>query len=189
MAKWLADRRNVAVIDADAAGRQVLEQPSIQAALRREFGSRVFDREGRVDRSAVARMVFGNAPQQVAARRKLEEIVHPGIQRAISETLEAVRASNGVEAVVLDAAVLLEAGWQNVCQAVVFVDAPLSRRRERVAEGRNWTSEELQRREASQMDLAEKRRRADFVIENDSTIDDAGQQLEQVLNRLLQSGV
>ena len=71
-------------------------------------------------------------------------------------------------AVVLDAAILLEAGWDDLCDRIVFVDAPRLERLRRVAETRGWSEETFEARERAQWPSDEKRRRADWIITNDS---------------------
>ena len=68
-------------------------------------------------------------------------------------------------AVVIDAALLFESGWNEVCQVVAFVDAPRELRRQR-ALTRGWTPEEFSRREAAQMPIEEKRQLSSHVIDN-----------------------
>ncbi|MFQ5735171.1 MAG: dephospho-CoA kinase, partial [Planctomycetaceae bacterium] len=189
VARWLADRCNLTLIDGDEIGHAALNLPGVKSQLSTRFGQAVFDETGEIDRSALARQVFGTTPVQKQARHDLESIVHPHIRSTISETIRRARTSNGVTGVLLDAAVLLEAGWQDVCDCVVFVDASDAVRRQRVAEGRGWNGEDLARRESSQLPLDEKRRRADFIIANNSTVESAGRQLEKILNRIRTSSV
>ena len=68
----------------------------------------------------------------------------------------------------LDAAILLEAGWDDLCDLVVFVDAPRPERLERAARQRGWSPETFESRERAQWPCDEKRRRADVVITNDA---------------------
>jgi len=68
--------------------------------------------------------------------------------------------------VVLDAAVMLEAGWDGDLDALVFVDTPRPLRLQRVAQTRGWTEEEVLRREQAQMPLEEKASRAQYVVRN-----------------------
>ncbi|WP_155458753.1 dephospho-CoA kinase, partial [Streptococcus pneumoniae] len=82
------------------------------------------------------------------------------------------QAGDTVDVVVLDAAVLLEAGWRNQCDRLVFVEVPLAARQERVR-ARGWSEDELQRREASQWPLDRKRSAADFVVDHSATSDAA----------------
>jgi dephospho-CoA kinase len=70
-----------------------------------------------------------------------------------------------VPAVVIDAPLLIESGWNAVCQVIAFVDVPCETRLERAA-SRGWSAEEFSRREAAQMPIEEKRRRSTHVISN-----------------------
>jgi dephospho-CoA kinase len=74
-------------------------------------------------------------------------------------------------AVVLDAAVLYEADWDDLCDLVVFVDAPREQRLERVEAGRGWTSEVVESRERAQWPLEGKKTRADVVVANTGDIE------------------
>lgn len=150
------------VIDADKAGHEALLDPAVRATLIERFGLGILDGEGAIDRKQLGLVVFGDA----AKRRALEEVVHPVIRNVFVEKIATAMADPGVPLIVLDAAVLLEAGWGDACDKVVFVDVPRARRLERLQGGRGWTEEELARREAAQLPLEEKRRRADVVLAN-----------------------
>ena len=189
VARWLADRRHLQIINADEIGHAALRLQDIQSQLAKRFGNTIFNESGDIDRSSLAALVFGSAPEQQTGRRDLEAIVHPYIRSTISETIDAARTSNRVEGVILDAAVLLEAGWEDVCSCVVFVDSTKENRRERVLQARGWSAGELEKREASQLSLEEKRQRADFVIANNTDIATAGRELEKILNQIHTSGV
>jgi dephospho-CoA kinase len=86
--------------------------------------------------------------------------------------------------VLLDAAVLFEAGWNDLCHTIVFVDVPRSERLGRLGAGRGWDDSEVDRREASQVSLETKRSRSQFVIDNARSIDEGGRQLEHLLKRI-----
>ena len=185
VARWLAERRNIRVIDGDAIGHEVLRHSDIKKRLHAEFGSGIFSADGDIDRRPLAALVFGASPEQRNVRRRLEEIVHPDIRRVISETISRETASHNIDVIILDAAVLLEAGWNDVCTAVVFVDSPLEARQKRVQQSRGWSGDDLQQRETSQMGLDEKKSHADLIISNDSTLERAGHQLEEFVDRLI----
>jgi len=95
------------------------------------------------------------------------------------------RDTNDIEAVVLDAAVLLEAGWDDMCDAIVFVETPHEQRLERVAENRGWTQEMLAAREASQYSLDVKRNASHFVVQNSGTVPEAGRCLNQIIEQII----
>ena len=74
------------------------------------------------------------------------------------------------EAVLLDAALLLEAGWRDECDAVVFIETAFEDRLRRVQASRGWDARELQQREVIQLDLQSRRDAADFVIDNSQSL-------------------
>ena len=182
VANWVADHSRVVVIDADRLGHEALKAGHVRDALRLRFGSSIFDDQGVIIRSELAKQVFGNDAAHLLARGDLERIVHPEIGRQIAESI-ALAAGSGSEAVLLDAAVLLEAGWRNLCDLIVYIETPDSVRLQRVREKRGWTEEELRRREASQWSLPDKRREADLIVVNDQNLDAAGKRLLEALKQ------
>lgn len=175
VARAVAAQANVHVIDADRLGHEALLDPNVKIALRRQFGDSIFDAAGEVQRNALARCVFGDSESNRAARHSLEQIVHPEIARQIANEIAGAEV-RGQEAVLLDAAVLIEAGWRKLCDAVVFIDATEELRLERVRLRSGWTLEELHRREASQLNLPEKRRQSDASITNATDVTESGRQ-------------
>lgn len=170
----VADCWDFAVLDGDAAGHAALREDAVKVALHDRFGSDVFFSHGdlaheEIDRSKLAAKVFG--PGKEAALRDLEAVVHPVIRRRLTAEATELLAS-GIEVVLLDAAVLLESGWDDLCRKVVFVDVPQAERLRRVA-ARGWDAAELARREASQWPLDRKRAAADGVVDNGGPLAEA----------------
>lgn len=151
-----------AVSDSDADSRAAFDRPDVIATLGEWWGADVVGPGGKIDRSAVARIVFSDETERI----RLEKLIHPLVHRARERVIE-LAASEGVLAVVVDAPLLFEAGIDAVCDAVVFVDCPLPERSRRVIEGRGWAPGELERREKAQMPLDVKRSRSDYVVTND----------------------
>jgi dephospho-CoA kinase len=118
-----------------------------------------------IDRKALGAIVFADG----SARRDLEAILHPRMRATFERAIDRTIRRGGHKAIILDAALLYEAGWDELCDLVVFVDAPTSQRVDRVKSTRGWTAAELATREAAQMSLEKKRERADAVLENNST--------------------
>ena len=169
-AKMLVDL-GAGLLDADRTGHAVLaEDADVRKELRQRWGDAVFTAEGQVDRAALARRVFAEADGARADREFLEDLLHPRIRRR----LEAVRqqfAAQGKLAAVLDAPLLLEAGWGPMCDIVLMIDAPRDARIQ-WARQRGWSDAEFARREAAQSPVEQKRRAAHAVIPNDDSIDE-----------------
>lgn len=165
-ARLLAGPRGL-VLSADEIAHQVLESPEVRALLAQRFGPEAIGADGRVDRAAIARAVFG--PEGAARRSELEGWTHPRVRDRIWARLEQARAS-GIPRVVLDVPLLLENdaqhGLARACDVLVFVEAPEAERDRRARESRGWAPGEVARREAAQWPLAEKKRRASHVIPN-----------------------
>ncbi len=162
----LLQARGALRIDADRIGHQVLQLPEVRKRLTDLWGSSVLSSSGELDREQVAKIVFGNSAEAIEQRSKLEAIVHPRIRSAAFERIAAARAQPTPPlAIIIDAPLLLEAGWEPMCDLILFVDAPLEERVIRAAT-RGWTAEQLADREASQLTLNEKRKRATHILDN-----------------------
>jgi dephospho-CoA kinase len=157
------------VLDADQAGHEVLREPDIVAALRQRWGDRVVDPAGQISRRAVAQIVFASGNE--AEKRFLEELTHPRIQmRLQQEMAKALAQTPPPRVAVIDAALLFEAGWDKLCDKIVYIDAPRDARLERAVR-RGWSAEQLAAREAAQMPLEEKASRSHILIRNVKTLE------------------
>jgi dephospho-CoA kinase len=174
------------VLDADRIGHQVLRDPEVQRAIRDRWGERVFDADGQVDRGRLATIVFGDPPGNREELDYLEQLTHPRIRQCLCETMERMARADAGAVLVLDAALLLEAGWDRFCDKILFVEAPRSVRLDR-AKQRGWTEAGFAAREAAQASVEKKRERADIVIDNSSTPEHTYNQLETMW-RALASG-
>lgn len=165
------------VINADLLGHEALRQPEIRQQVIERWGTGLLDEQGQVARGRLAAIVFRDPAQ----RHALEELVHPWIGQAIREEIARAQADPAVRFIVLDAAVMLEAGWHVVCQRLLFVDVPWELRLERLARQRGWSSQQLRDRESAQMPLTQKAARADHVLDNSGTLDQLERQVRQLL--------
>ena len=159
------------LLDADQVGHVVLsEDADVHTALRARWGDSVFTPDGTPERRAIARHVFGSDARAAENRAFLENLLHPRIRRRLA-ALRDQFAAEGTPAVVLDAPLLLEAGWQELCDFVLMIDAPRALRLQR-ARTRGWSEADFDQREAAQWPIETKRRHANVVIPNDGTAAD-----------------
>jgi dephospho-CoA kinase len=174
-ARFFAEE-GVPLHDADAAVHRLYEgeaTPLIEAAFPGTTSG------GRVDRDKLAKKVLGDS----AAIKKLETIIHPLVGRAEARFLdEAARKDAAV--VVLDIPLLFETGADRRCDAVVVVSAPADVQRARAFERPGMTEEKFQAILAKQMPDAEKRARADFVVDTSKGFDAARAQVREILGRI-----
>ncbi|MFC1596675.1 dephospho-CoA kinase [Planctomycetota bacterium] len=176
-------RLGAGLLDADRAGHEVLRMPEIEAAIRERWGQGVFDPEGRIDRARLAGVVFGDPPEGPQERRYLEQLTHPEIGRMLAREAERLEAA-GRGVAVLDAPLLLEAGWDRLCDTLVFVDAPQRLRLAR-ARGRGWSEEEFVARQGAQESLDVKREMAEVTLDNSGTPEQTRLQVERFWHTLV----
>ena len=172
------------VIDADRIGHELLLSSDIREKLSNAFGEGILDTAGLVLRPRLAEKVFGDSDQQINNRNRLNEILHPAIQIEVLRLIK--QAPQDADAIILDAALLLEAGWADECDAVIFIDTPDELRHQRAAANRGWSMEELQRREASQWSLLRKRQSSQFVVNNSGSAEEAAEQMKFVLKKIIE---
>ncbi len=168
--------RGLVHVDADAIARNILARQDILARIREEFGVGTVDDQGLLDRPRLAAIVFQDADR----RRALEAITHPPIHTDLQGAID--RARNAGASVVLDIPLLLENGWGDQCDRLVFVQTSQACRQQR-ARARGWAEGELERREAAQLPLADKRRAAGNIIDNDGTLERTQAQVDELLRQ------
>jgi dephospho-CoA kinase len=166
------------VMDADAIGHAVLHEPEVVQAAQQRWGSAILHPDGSLSRAAIAHIVF--APDHREELEFWQRVTHPRITAAVMRRLaECRRQATPPPAVVLDAALLFEAGWDSLCDLRIFVEVPENQRKQR-ARSRGWTDAEFAAREARQLPTSQKRAQCHLVIDNSGT-------MEQTYNRVLEA--
>lgn len=171
-------------VNADAMVHEVYRRPSVIQALSQRWGAGVIDEQGQVDRARVAAIVFGPTDQARAELEWLESLVHPLVKDQIQQQLEVWRTDPDVRVVVLDAPVLLKAGWDQLCDELVFVDANESQRWARV-QARGWSQEQWQQRELMQTPIAEKLARSTRMIDNNGSPEATHHQVRRIWEAMI----
>lgn len=145
IAGWLKERPGVAVIDADAVARDVLDpgEPTLTAVVAR-FGAGLLRADGSLDRAALGRLVFSDP----GALRDLEAIVHPTVRPRILAAIAKADAA-GSAAVVIEAIKLVEGGLATLCDEVWLVTCEPATQRARLV-GRGMTEPDADQRIAAQ---------------------------------------
>jgi len=166
VARFFAEA-GVPVVDADQVARDVVE-PGTEglAEVVSAFGPEVLDATGRLDRAALGRIVFSDAD----ARARLEAILHPRIAQASMARFTEL-SSEGHPYVIYEAALLVENGTYRMMNALVVVTASEATQIERVRARDGLDEAEARARIAAQLPLAEKVRVADYVIENEGSLE------------------
>ena len=170
------------VIDADVLGHRTYEPgASAHAQIVQAFGADLLGADGRIDRKALGAKVFGRPD----ALRTLTDIVWPGIRALAEEEIARVRAADTAPAIVLEAAVLFEAGWQDLGDEVwvVIVDREVAIARAMQRDGNARAA--VESRLDAQLSNPERIARADVVIDNNRTLDGMLAQVRRHWSRVL----
>jgi len=161
------------VHDSDAVVHRLYEGEAA-AAIEQAFPGSTVD--GKVDRAKLAAMVVNDK----AALSRLEAIVHPLVSASTDRFLAEAKAG-GAPVVVLDIPLLFETSGQHRCDAVVVVSAPPEVQRARAFERSSMTEEKFASLLENQMPDAEKRRRADFIVDSSKGFGHARTQVHDIL--------
>jgi dephospho-CoA kinase len=173
-------RLGAAVVNADELSREVV-QPGTPGweEIVEIFGPEVLQPDRALDRQKLRKIVF-NAPE---ARKKLEAIIHPRV-RARAEQRIQEHAAAGFEIVVYEVPLLFEGNLQNSLRPVLLVATDVATQKKRLQQRDQLTESEAEKHIAAQMSLEEKRRLADYVIENDGSLEDLERQVVDVLTKI-----
>ncbi len=167
------------VIDADVLARNVVQPGSAGlAAVIDAFGPDVVDDAGNLDRSRLASLVFADS----AARTRLEAIVHPLVR---AKTRELIAAAPDDAIVINEVPLLVEANLAADYDVIVVVQAQPETRLRRLVD-RGLSAEEARQRIAAQASDVDRRAVADYLIDNDGTLDDLVVQVDRLWQQLLQ---
>ena len=169
--------RGGTVIDADKIGHAALEDEKNKRWARERWGPRVLKQDGGIDRRAIGAIVFSNP----AERQALERQVFPWIGERAFEAVARAQADPAAKFVVVDAAVMLEAGWNNVVDRIVYIDAPRELRVARLAARSGWDDAQVKAREVAQWPAERKEAAAGAVLVNDSGPEKLHRQIDQLL--------
>jgi dephospho-CoA kinase len=172
----LLTERGAALVDLDRIAREVVEPG--QAPLRQivqRFGQAVLNEDGTLNRSKLGAIVFSNE----AERKALEAITHPAIRASMREQMEALQRERPDRLVVVDVPLLYESGLQPFFERVMVVYAPRAVQLERLMKRNALSEEEAMQRINAQMDIEEKRRLADIVIDNGSSLEHTVEQVDR----------
>ncbi len=172
------------VVDTDVIARELVQpgQPAL-AEIQNAFGLEVISADGRLRRDKLADIVFADS----AARRRLEQILHPEIRRRWQAQLETWRKQNCPLAVVV-IPLLFETGAETYFDKIVCVACSAETQRERLR-ARGWSDRQIIQRIAAQMPVEEKLARSDFVVWTEGRLENHRRQVERILVALNQGTV
>ena len=171
-------RLGCAVVHADEIVGELLKTQPVRDKIVAEFGSDILADDGRIGRALLAGRVFGD--QRGVDR--INRIVHPQVLERCEQLIGQYSRRDDVKAIVLDMPLLVEVGWQNRCDMVVFVDCDDVIRAKRAVEKNLSPENNIKKREKFQILLDKKRQIADYTIDNNSGWQAMAGQVAQIIS-------
>jgi dephospho-CoA kinase len=173
-------RLGAAVIDADELSREVV-QPGEEAwkEIIAAFSPAVLQQDKTLDRKKLRKLVFDDP----AARKKLEAIIHPKVRALAEKKIRELQAT-GNEIIVYEVPLLFEGQLQLWLRPVILIACSTATQKQRLKQRDGLTDEQTQQHLNAQMSLEQKRRLADYVVENNGSLDDLEQQVKTVLDKI-----
>jgi len=168
------------VLDADTLGHELLEQgQEAREEVVREFGQEILDARGNVDRGKLGHIIFADAQK----RARLNQILHPRILDVVRKWFAAQGHPGGPDLAVVEAALIIEAGYNKELDQVIVCWCPPEQQLQRLVE-RGLTAEQARLRIAAQMPMEEKRRLADETIDCSGSLAETERQVMDLVKRL-----
>ena len=170
------------VINVDDKAKQVIKKnKTVQNEIKKEFGNKVFFRDGKLNRKLLASIVFEDENKT----QLLNKIVHPRMVADVVEEMESARFSGKYPLIIVDAALIYEISIEKLFEYVIVVFANQNQRVKRVMHRDKVSKEEVIARMNRQIPLAEKQKWGDFVIDNRGEFADLEKQVQNVFDELV----
>ncbi|MBS6433949.1 dephospho-CoA kinase [Rothia mucilaginosa] len=170
------------LVDADAISRSLMEPgEAVLARTVAVFGEHLLDEEGRLNRPALARIVFNDEQ----ARLRLNAMVHPAIRERAAQLVEQAQSDPGFSGIILeDIPLLVESGDPSAFEGVVVVRTPLATRLHRLVSSRGMSEEDARARIAAQATDEQREAVATWIIDNGGSLEETAQQVRAVWQQM-----
>ena len=169
-----------AVIDADMIVHELLREDKVRDEVVQLFGPEVLNACGELDRKRLATIVFADTKRLSA----LNKVIHPRVLRRTEELIAQYNQDSHTQAIVLDMPLLIEVGWADRCDRVIFVECDRSRRVERARTEGLLDSREIEIRENLQISLDKKAGLADNIVDNNSDFSTLVRQIKRIFSEI-----
>ena len=169
------------VINADELARKVVEKGTYGwKKVVETFGREILLPNGSIDRKKLGNIVFSN----LEAKKKLERIIHPLVIDEMEKILKVFEKEHPCEPIIIEIPLLFEVGLHKKMDKTIVVYAPKNVQIERMMKRDGLTYQEAEMRLKNQMDIEEKRKLADYVVDNSSSLEYTKTQVEKLAREL-----
>lgn len=179
--KFLAEQEKIEVMLADEIAHELMEPDGACYEKLKELfaGDAVFGADGKIERNRMAEVIFSDA----AKREKLNDIVHPAVKTYVMERVKKEREKKELRVLVLEAALLIEEGYDSICDELWYIYTTEENREKRLMQNRGYSKEKVAQIFKSQLTEETYRKYCRVVIDNNGTKEDAVRQVAELLKR------
>lgn len=179
--EYLAGKSGVRVMLADEIAHLLMEPgTSCYEKLKERFkGEQIYCADGCFDRKKLAEVIFGNDRK----RKELNAIVHPAVKEYVIHQVEKEKKAGEITLLVLEAALLIEEHYDEICDELWYIDTSRDNRRIRLKESRGYSDDKVDQIFASQLSEEEYRRHCSVVIDNNGLPEQTYEQIDEALRR------
>ncbi|MHC4666695.1 MAG: dephospho-CoA kinase [Planctomycetota bacterium] len=169
------------VIDADKIAKELLDEPHIKEKIVSVFGGCILGSAGGIDHNKLAAIVFSDADKLST----LNSVVHPAVLVRARRLMQQYEGQEQVRAIVLDMPLLVEVGWTERCDKLVFVDCEPQLRAIRAKKIGIFDGNQLRMRENFQISLDRKAGLADNTVDNNSGLSELARQVAEIFSYIM----
>ncbi len=177
------ERLGCGLIDADKIAHQLLDEPEIKQKIIETFGSTILDTNNKIGRKKLADIVFADKDKLT----QLNNIIHPAVLERANELIEEFNNRPEVKAIVLDMPLLVEVGWEKMCERIIFIDCKAEKRAERSKKTHLFDENQLKIRENLQISLDKKQAIAENTIDNNSELQTLKRQVAEIFSNIVEN--
>lgn len=172
------------VIDVDKKAKGIIDKDkTLQRELKQAFGEEIFFQDGKLNRRLLANIAFTDESKTLL----LNNLVHPRMVAEVVEEMEQARFSQRYPLIVIDAALIYEISIEQIFDAIIVVYSDQKQRVDRVMKRDGLKRDEIITRIRRQIPLEDKREWADFVIDNNGSLQDLQQQCQKIYDQLVET--
>ena len=175
------EKLGCAVISADQLAAELLDDKKIKSAIIRTFGRDVLDEENNINRVKVSEIVFFSQKNV----EKMNAILHPPILRQTNLLIDKYNQTEDIKAIILDMPLLVEVGWQNKCDYLIFVSSSEEKKNHRIRKNYPKNTENIKKREKFKISLDKKADIAHYIIDNNSDLKTLAEQVARIFSKIL----
>lgn len=176
---YLAEHYNIRTMLADRIAAELMEPGGICYEPLTEIfcGDMVFTEDGHIDRPAMAAVMFADEGKRLA----VNQLVHPAVKKYVIEQYEMEKQKGELDFLILEAALLIEEHYDEICDELWYIYTSGEIRRARLMENRGYSRQRIDRMFATQLSEEEYRRHCVVVIDNNGTTEETIAQVRKVL--------